>query len=296
MGLVGVETVDYLPRLNDAGIDVVMDQRHFRAGKLLEEVERQIKGSDILLVVLSYQYYTSDWTKQEIMLAHQYEKHIYYVATAKDLRAKTPPTFKSDSDDLPLELWGKEVGQWRDLLLDLLKELIKTGQIKEYDVRFNVWFSKHVKCNDWVREAVAQENITNSLHVSSCVELAHSMDGWTKDNDIFSHHGGTFTTEPAVLEYLNLQEVRDEYPSVEENRKPDNCALVSLSEWLSDTKYLELYFRAISHDLVRQVADNFEALYYQQDSLKRPRLFDPGHLTFPHSVIVHMVLVTQDNY
>jgi len=217
------------------------------------------------------------------------------VATGEGLRAKTPPVFEGYSDDLPLQLWGREVSQWGDLLLDLLNGLIKTGQIKDHDERFNLWFSKNVKCNDWVREAVARENIANSLHVASCVELAHNLDGWTKD-DIFPHKRGTFTPEPEVLEYLSGQRRSGKYPPIDEDRKPDNCALASLSDQLSDTKYLELYFRAIPHNLVRQVVDNFEALYYHHDEAKRPRLFDPGHLAFPHSVVVLMVLVTGDDY
>ena len=65
-----------------------MDQKHFQAGKLPEEIERQIEDSDVLLVVLSDNYYRSNWTKQEINLASQYKKHIYYVATGEGLRAK----------------------------------------------------------------------------------------------------------------------------------------------------------------------------------------------------------------
>jgi hypothetical protein len=195
---------------------------------------------------------------------------------------------------LPLELWGKEVGKWGDLILDLLKGLIKTGEVKDHDKRFNLWFSKNVKCNDWVREAVARENIANSLHVSTCVELAHNMDGWTED-DIYTHRLGSFRLEPEVLEYLSDQERRGKYPPIDDDEKPDNCALASLNDQLSDTRYLELYFQAIPHNLVRQVADNFEALYYHRDKAKRPRLFDPGHLAFPHSVVVLMVLVTRDD-
>ncbi|MBV9712216.1 MAG: toll/interleukin-1 receptor domain-containing protein, partial [Ktedonobacteraceae bacterium] len=66
--------------LRDAGIEAIRDQRHFRPGKLPREIERHIQDADVLLVVLSHDFYRSVWTKQEITLAHQVGKDIYYVA------------------------------------------------------------------------------------------------------------------------------------------------------------------------------------------------------------------------
>jgi hypothetical protein len=40
----------------------IMDQKHFQAGKLPEEIERQIKDSDVLLV-LTYNFYKSNWNR-----------------------------------------------------------------------------------------------------------------------------------------------------------------------------------------------------------------------------------------
>ncbi len=281
--------------LRDAGIEPIRDQKHFRAGKLPKEIERKIKDSDVLLVVLSHNFYRSHWTKQEIKLAIQYGKPIYYVATGNGYRAKTPPLFEDLSEDLPLEL-GEDARKWRGKLLNTLEELIETGYIKDHDERFTSWFSKKVGCNRWVKEAVARENITNSLHVSSCVELAHNLDGWIGERDFYPHNRGKFQPEREMLEYLSSHLPEEDPPRLSEHHVADNCALISLSDWLSDTEHVELNFQAISHDLVRQVADNFEVLYYQRSEMDRPHLFDLGHLVFPHSVIVHMVLVTQDNY
>jgi hypothetical protein len=283
--------------LRDASIEAIRDQRHFHPGKLPKVIEQNIQGADVLLVVLSHNFYQSAWTKQEINLAKQFGKPVYYVATGEGYRIKDPPTFEDFSEDLALELWRMDAYEWRDRLINMLKKLIEIGQVREYDQILTSYFSKNVGCNHWVKEAIERENIAHSLYVSSCVELAHSLNGWTGGRDFFPHNRGPFTPEPEVLEYLsNHLSNEDSLKQNERQEEAENCALISLSDWLSDTEYVELNFQSISHDLVRQVADNFAGLYYQKSEAERPHLFDLGRLAFPHSVIVHMVLVTRDNY
>ena len=139
-----------------------------------------------------------------------------------------------------------------------------------------------------VRDRVQYENIASSrFFVSSTVELAAKWTGWTRD-DIRASKVGEFQPEQEVLDQAAHLNVRLD------TTDKDNFALKSLREDLTDEHGLQLNFQRISHNLVRFVGDEFAAIDNSMDP--RRHLFELGNLAFPNSVVVHMVLVTSDDY
>jgi hypothetical protein len=192
-----------------------------------------------------------------------------------------------DSQTLPLPLYRRDFSVWRANLLRAAKEHVG-WRASDSHPEIDEWLTQKMGCNKWVKARTAVENVAHSrCHVGSVVELASKPSGWRPDK-VFAFDGGDLVIDEDLIKVLGN---RAHEASRQER---ENYALRSLKEDLTDEPWLELNLRKVSHQLVRMVADSFE----QVDSASDPRrhLFETGFIVYPHSVVVHMVLLTADGY
>lgn len=267
--------------IREAGLTPIRDESGFRPGGIPEEIKRHIGECDLFLAVLSPNFKESKWTADELGQARAFGRNILFVAISECV-PEGPNQLKR-----PLGLWRKDAAVWRPELIRAIKDF-QEQRGGEHTASLDQWLSRHYGCNQWVEQRVAYEHIAYShLHVNSCVELASKWAGW-KPDEIWAREAGDFRPEPEVLKHLPSGTTLDDY------KEGDNYALKSFREDLSDEPWLDLTLQRVSHYLVRIVADNFEAI--DKEEMPRRHLFEPGSVPFPHSVAVHMVLVTSDNY
>jgi hypothetical protein len=262
--------------VKESGLSPIRDDVKFEPREISNEIIDKIRECDLFLAILSSSFYKSQWTRDEVGQARALEKPILFVAIEEGCIPQGPDRLKR-----PLELWRKETETWRNELIAAINNFLR-GKIPN-SVGLDQWFSQYVGSNEWVQERVRLENIAHThLNVASCVELASKWAGW-ESGEVKSRDSGEFQPEPEVGNLMigkavNLSE-------------KENYALRSFREDLTDEPWLDLNLQQISHELVRLVGDNFDKI-----DNKKYKLFESGCLHFPNSVVVHLVLITSDNY
>lgn len=266
--------------LHDSGLKPLRDESTFLPKAIDEEIIKAVAECDLFLVILSSNFYESKWTRDELGQARALKKKILFIAIAEYL-PEGP-----DQQRIPLELWRRPTSTWYREVIGAVRQFQNETQADK--PALDQWFSKHLECNQWVKERVGYENLAyNRLHVASTVELASKLNGW-KLGEIRVKNAGDYKLEQEVLRSLPPEVAFSVFSEM------DNYALKTLREDLSDEPWLGIDLQRISHNLVRVVADNFDSI----DRGRSPRnhLFEHANIPYPHSVVVHMTLVTSDNY
>jgi hypothetical protein len=284
------------------GIQVIRDESDFEPNQLNEEITKNIKSCDVFLVVLgppcspsakpgdsSYYESESKWPPDELGQARAFKKPILFVAIGENLLPG-----ETDRQQLVLDLIRKDVRDWRSLVIEAVRAKVKKRgkRSHKFDPKsLNQWLSHLVGVNNWVKEQIAHENLDlGVLRLASCVELASRLNGWShnlgnQEKDIRINLSGLFEVEKEVLNRLPQGKSLGSYTT------NDNYALASYKVELSDEPYLDLTLSRVDHLLVREVADKFDEI---KNSIFPQRCLFDTPISYPHSVVVHMVLITGD--
>lgn len=242
-----------------------LDRLHFAADKLsLRNIAKRTDGSD---------------------------RPIRHATVGLVLRCEKLPVWHTLK--VVVEALGGDVDEfrllWRDAAgasqrEDVVDEFCRIDISPEEAESVDYLLSQRFGCNDDVAEAASYEGIkARQLCVGSTVELASKWAGWTRA-DVRTRQDGGFVSEPEVVELIG-----------ESSQGGDNWSLASFKEDLSDERGLELRFKRIDYSHVRAVANSFDAIYGRL-SQQRRFLFERSELSYAHSVVVQMALVTEDGY
>lgn len=270
--------------IREFGYEPLMDDEVFDEGETKDLIRESIKKCDLFLVILSPNYYSSDWTNSELGQAEAHEKDIVFVSISKDVFPHKPYENK-----IPLQFLNiSDPADWRDGLGKVLRKHDKNINAEEEGL--DQFFSKYLKANMWVEERANLENFGyKQLHVSSTVELASKWVGWRR-SDIKFQVEGDYEMEEEVVKNIPSEVFEPDL----KNEDKVNYAVGSFLEDLTDEEVLTLNVKRIPNRLVRAVADRFELI--QEQCYPKRHLFDQTNPSYPHSLIVHMVLVTSDEY
>jgi TIR domain-containing protein len=263
--------------LEDDGIEVFRDERTFTQGRLPEEIRNGIAGADAVVAVLTARYYESEFTSDELGQARSLNKPILFITTDRS-RPKG-----LDSDRLPLDLLGAAPARWRALITGAVRRLAPAVDRTSPVVMARA-LSEAIDYNDLVRAAVEQQPVLGRhLTVGSTVELATMVGGWTRSE--------------CRIEADAVDEPEAEVAAVlgpDSHVERDNLRLLSFAEDLSDEPGLALGLAPVAFLRVKDVAARLEEI--QRIPLPRRLLFERSKTAYPHSVVVHLTLITQDDY
>ena len=265
--------------LAQAGYQPLRDDSTFRPARVPNEIKRMIASCDLFLGLLSSNFYESAWTTFELGHASALDKPILFVAIEDNAIPREPY-----ADELPLALSVSPASTWFGRLVDAVRSRVQLLHSQQDSL--DQWFSNHYGSNEHVMRAVEYEHLAyRRLHVWSTVELASNLQGWTEET-IKASDDGAYRPEPEARGIAHDHEESDAGGS--------NLSLSSFREDLTDEPYLQLVVRRIHHGIVRAAADSFADLY--RFHIPRRHLFDSAGLPFPHSIVVHLALVTEDGY